>query len=79
MAEIFFLEEISNEEVNPYEAVKVASMEARRINQARGIAEVKSEGEKVTTLGLRRLAQKKICVRYDRPEAEEADGEADES
>ena len=75
MAEIFFLEEISNEEVNPYEAVKVASMEARRINQVRGMAEIKSEGEKVTTLGLRRLAQKKIRVKYDRPQDEEGEGD----
>jgi hypothetical protein len=65
MADIFFLEEISNESVNPYEAVKVASMEARRINQSRNLAEIKVEGEKATTLGLRRLSQKKIQPTYD--------------
>lgn len=74
MAVVFFLEEITTEEVNPYEAVKAASIEARRINQVRGTMEVNPDDEKATTLGLRRLAEKKIAVKYDRSEAVNPEG-----
>jgi len=60
--------------VNPYEAVKGASKEARRINLMRNQAEVKTEGEKVTTLSLRRLAQDKIVVKYDVPHTDDSEG-----
>ena len=40
----------------------------------RNQAEVKTEGEKVTTLSLRRLAQDKIVVKYDVPHTDDSEG-----
>ena len=74
MPQIFFLEEITNESVNPYEAVTIASQEARRINQVRLMMDVTEEGEKPTTLALKRLAEKKVVLAYDSEESE-GDGE----
>ncbi len=60
MPELFFLEEISGSEINPYEAVTLASREARRINQTRQMVEISEGQEKPTTLALKRLAEKKV-------------------
>ncbi len=65
MSRIFFLEEISNDEINPYEAVSAASRESRRINQARMARDVSGEAEKPTTLSLDRLSTGKVQVSYD--------------
>ena len=72
MPRIFFLEEISNDEVNPYEAVNAASRESRRINQARMARDVSGEAEKPTTLSLDRLATGKVQVSYEADEETEA-------
>ena len=70
MPELFFLEEISGDDINPYEAVTLASREARRINQSSQMVEI-SEGEmKSTTQALRRLVHRKIRL-ADEGEAEE--------
>ncbi len=71
MSRIFFLEEISNDEVNPYEAVRAASTESRRINQARMARDVSGEAEKPTTLSLDRLSKGKLQISYDRDEETE--------
>lgn len=65
MSRIFFLEEISNDDVNPYEAVSAASRESRRINQARMARDVSGEAEKPTTLSLDRLSTGKVKISYD--------------
>lgn len=81
MPEIFFLEDISSEAVNPYEAVTAASQESRRINQARLMMDVSEEGDKPTTLALKRLSEKKVAVRYpdqDGESEEEQDGAAEQ-
>lgn len=65
MSRIFFLEEISNDETNPYEAVSAASRESRRINQARMARDVSGEVEKPTTLSLDRLSTGKVQVSYE--------------
>ncbi len=72
MPRIFFLEEISNDEVNPYEAVNAASRESRRINQARMARDVSGEAEKPTTLSLDRLSTGKVRVSYEADEETEA-------
>lgn len=79
MADVFFVEEVSNEEVNPYEAVRAASIEARRINQLRSQMEVRAEGEKATTLGLRRLSEKQIAVKYEVPDTDQNDASGEGS
>ena len=76
MPEIFFLEEISGDDINPYEAVIIASMEARRVNQARQMVEVAEGAEKPTTLALRRLSEKKLRMVY---EGEDTEGSEDEA
>ena len=68
MAEIFFIDDISGDEMNPYEAVTLASREARRVNQLRLIGDLPKETEKPTTFGLNRLASKEVSLNY----AEEA-------
>lgn len=73
MSRIFFLEEISNEETNPYEAVSAASRESRRINQARMARDVSGEAEKPTTLSLDRLSTGKVQVSYEGDGEMEAD------
>ena len=65
MSRIFFLEEISSDDVNPYEAVSAASRESRRINQARMARDVSGEAEKPTTLSLDRLSTGKVKITYD--------------
>lgn len=80
MSRIFFLEEISSDEINPYEAVSAASRESRRINQARMARDVSGEAEKPTTLSLDRLSTGKVKVAYDVDEEMEAeDGNAVEN
>ena len=80
MSRIFFLEEISSDEVNPYEAVSAASRESRRINQARMARDVSGEAEKPTTLSLDRLSTGKVKVAYDADEEMESeDGNAVEN
>jgi hypothetical protein len=64
MPEIFFLEDISGDDVNPYEAVTAASQESRRINQVRLMMDVTEEGEKPTTLALKRMSERKVKVSY---------------
>ncbi len=77
MSRIFFLEEISNDAVNPYEAVSAASRESRRINQARMARDVSGEAEKPTTLSLDRLSTGKVKISYDvDEEMETEDGNA---
>lgn len=77
MSRIFFLEEISNDDMNPYEAVSAASRESRRINQARMARDVSGEAEKPTTLSLDRLSTGKVKISYDVDEEMEAeDGNA---
>ena len=76
MAKIFFLEEISGDDINPYEAVTIASKEARRVNQARQMVEVPEGAEKPTTLALRRLSEKKLRMVY---EGEDTEGSEDEA
>jgi hypothetical protein len=78
MPRIFFLEEISNDETNPYEAVSAASKESRRINQARMARDVSGEAEKPTTLSLDRLSTGKVQASYDGDEEAE-DGNAGEN
>ncbi|MDE2888072.1 MAG: hypothetical protein OXR72_07635 [Gemmatimonadota bacterium] len=77
MSRIFFLEEISNDDMNPYEAVSAASRESRRINQARMARDVSGEAEKPTTLSLDRLSTGKVKISYDVDDEMEAeDGNA---
>lgn len=77
MSRIFFLEEISSDEMNPYEAVSAASRESRRINQARMARDVSGEAEKPTTLSLDRLSTGKVKIAYDADEEMETeDGNA---
>ncbi len=70
MPELFFLEEISGDDINPYEAVTLASREARRINQSRQMIEVSEGAEKSTTQALKRLVDRKIRL-ADEEEVEE--------
>ena len=71
MPEIYFLEEISNDDINPYEAVILASHEARRINQTRQMLEVAEDAEKPTTVAIKWLAEGKVKL--------EREGEADDA
>ena len=78
MSRIFFLEEISNDDMNPYEAVSAASRESRRINQARMARDVSGEAEKPTTMSLDRLSTGKVKIKYDVDgEMEAEDGNAE--
>ena len=78
MSRIFFLEEISSDDVNPYEAVSAASRESRRINQARMARDVSGEAEKPTTMSLDRLSTGKVKITYDVDgEMEAEDGNAE--
>ena len=76
MPQIFFLEEISGDGVNPYEAVTVASQESRRINQVRLMMDVTEEGDKPTTMALKRLSEGKVKMTYGDAEggSEETNG-----
>lgn len=65
MSKVFFTEELRDEEgVNPYEAVLLASRESRRLNKIRLVAGVPEGEEKITTIALGRLVEKKIRVTY---------------
>ena len=75
MPEIFFLEEISNDEVNPYEAVSAAARVARRVNQSRQMADLPEGDEKPTTHALKQLSKGKVALSY---KAEEVDESKDE-
>jgi len=81
MPEIFFLEDISGDDVNPYEAVTAASQESRRINQVRLMMDATEEGEKPTTLDLKRMSERKVKVSYingDSPGSQEEQNGATE-
>ncbi len=65
MPMVYFTEDVTDGQVNPYEAVLLSSREARRLNQARLNAGVPEGEEKVTTVALGRLADKKIRHTYD--------------
>lgn len=71
MPEIYFLEEISRDDINPYEAVILASHEARRINQTRQMLEVAEDAEKPTTVAIKWLAEGKVTMAKE--------GEADDA
>ena len=65
MSKVFFTEELTDEEgLNPYEAVLLASRESRRLNKIRLVAGVPEGEEKITTIALGRLVEKKIRVTY---------------
>ena len=65
MSRVFFTEELTDEEnVNPYEAVLLASRESRRLNKIRLVAGVPEGEEKITTIALGRLVDKKIRITY---------------
>ena len=71
MSNVFFSEELTVEEdMNTYKAVLLASKEARRLNKARLVAGVPEGEEKITTIALDRIVEKKIQVTY-------ADGKED--
>lgn len=73
MPNVFFTEELTKDEgMTPYEAVLLASREARRLNKNRLLAGVPEGEEKITTLALKRVVGKKIQVRH-------AGGKADSS
>lgn len=74
MPNVFFTEELKVEEdMNTYQAVLLASKEARRLNRARLDAGVPEGEEKITTIALDRIVEKKIQVTYH------ADGKEDSS
>lgn len=70
MPKVFFTEEVAESNVNPYEAVLLASKEARRLNKTRLNAGVPEGEEKVTTVALGRLVNKKIRGSYNPKDAE---------
>ena len=70
MPKVYFTEEVTGKTVNPYEAVLLSSRESRRLNQARLNAGVPEGEEKVTTVALRRLVDKKISHTYDDNDAD---------
>lgn len=71
MPKVVFTEEVCQHGANPYEAVRVASEEARRLNQVRLMANLPEGEEKVTTLALNRLISKEIVLSYDEDEKDE--------
>lgn len=74
MPNVFFTEELKVEEdMNTYQAVLLASKEARRLNKVRLDAGVPEGEEKITTIALDRIVEKKIQVTYH------ADGKEDSS
>ena len=72
MADIFFTEEITGDSLNPYEAVLLASRESRRLNKVRLMNDMAEGEEKVTTLAMKRLINKKIVLSYGEGEAGDA-------
>ena len=72
MVDIFFTEEITGDSLNPYEAVLLASRESRRLNKVRLMNDMAEGEEKVTTLAMKRLINKKIVLSYGEGEAGDA-------
>ncbi len=70
MNKVFFTEEVAKSKVNPFEAVLLASKEARRLNKARLNAGIPEGEEKVTTVALERLVTRKIRGSYNPKDAE---------
>lgn len=64
MPKVYFTEEVTGSNVNPYEAVLLSSKESRRLNQARLNAGVPEGEEKVTTVALGRLVEEKVAPTY---------------
>ncbi len=65
MSNVFFTEELTAEEgMNSYQAVLLASREARRLNKTRLAAGVPEGEKKITTIALDRIVEKKIQVTY---------------
>lgn len=74
MPKVFFSEELTKEGINPYEVVLLASKEARRLNKTRLNAGVPEGQEKVTSVAMQRLLEKKIQGQYQAKNAgEESD------
>ena len=78
MADIFFTEDISGDDMNPYEAVTLASREARRVNQLRLVGDLPEETEKPTTYGLSLLANKEIGHSYVEEASDQEIGEQED-
>ncbi|MCZ6631920.1 MAG: hypothetical protein O7G87_00815 [bacterium] len=72
MAQVFFTEEFARDGLNPYEAVLMASKESRRLNKIRLMNDLAEGEEKVTTLAMKRLVNKKIELSYGEGEAGDA-------
>ena len=72
MPNVFFTEELTDEDMNPYAAVLLASREARRLNKNRLLAAVPEGKEKITTIALKRVVGKKIQVRHAGGKADSA-------
>ncbi|HAA77323.1 TPA: hypothetical protein DCE37_19600 [Candidatus Latescibacteria bacterium] len=64
MAKTFYLEDLANLGINPYEAVIASSREARRLNQNRLMADAGEGPEKMTTTALSRVVDEKVEVGY---------------
>ncbi len=75
MAQVFFTEEFTGDGLNPYEAVIMASKESRRLNKVRLMNDLAEGEEKVTTLAMKRLVNKKIELSYGEGEAGDAASE----
>ena len=75
MPKVFYTEEVIEEERSPYEAVVLASKESRRLNRIRLQADIPEGEEKITTLALNRLTDKKIRLTYDPDETDQVEGE----
>ena len=76
MAKTFYIEELVNTGINPYEAVILASRESRRLNQNRLNADLPDGVEKITTVALSRIADGKIVLtREAEAGSESADSE----
>jgi len=77
MPQEFYSEDVTAGRLNTYEAVILASQEARRINQMRMMVDQAEGEEKVTTTAMRRLAERKIEVKYgDGEETEDPQDDA---
>ena len=77
MARTFYLEELDKIGLNPYEAVIVASLEARRLNQKRLIADAAEGPEKMTTVALERVVQAKVEIIRGSEDGGNSDEQAD--
>lgn len=71
MADIFFTEEMAAQDLNPYEAVLLASRESRRLNKVRMMNDLVEGEEKVTTLAMKRMVNTKIRLTYGDDKAED--------